>query len=295
MTPAAAPADAIQRSFPAFHAHPEVVAVLGGVALAYLWALRRFGPDRVGPGEAVASLRQRAQFLGGVAVLFVFAQWPVHDLSERYSFGVHMVEHAAFSFLAPPLLVLGTPAWLKRMVLVETRAYPVVRRLTRPITAGLLFNAWVVFTHIPVVVDTVTPNEWLHFSAHVGLVATALLMWFPLCNDLPEFTRMGYLGKSLYMFLQSVVPVVPAAFYTFAETTLNAFYARRPLAIGLDPLDDQLIAGLVMSVGETVIFWAVIVGIFVRWYGEIERGRRRDLQAWKVGHDVDRALTPSGS
>ena len=38
---------------------------------------------------------------------------PLHDLSERYLFSAHMVQHLLLAQLFPPLFVLGVPAWAR--------------------------------------------------------------------------------------------------------------------------------------------------------------------------------------
>src|SRR5688500_9254040 len=98
---------------PAFHVHLDVLAVLGGLAAAYLVAARRHERatgERLEPGR-------RYRFLGGVAALRVGAGWPIHDLAESYLYSMHMVQHMLFTFLSAPLLLTGMPAWMWRALL----------------------------------------------------------------------------------------------------------------------------------------------------------------------------------
>src|SRR5436309_3543901 len=99
---------------PPFHLHPEVAALVLVLAGAYWWALRRLGPEEVGPGQPVATRRQRISYGLGVAAIAVAAEWPVHDLAERYLFSVHMFQHLLLSLVAPGLMLVGAPAWLLR-------------------------------------------------------------------------------------------------------------------------------------------------------------------------------------
>ena len=87
-----------------WHPHFEVwvlVAVLGG---SYLTAIRKVGPQFVEPGESPASKGQIRFWFLGLFTILVAADWPVHDLAERYLYSVHMVQHLLFSLAAPPLL-----------------------------------------------------------------------------------------------------------------------------------------------------------------------------------------------
>lgn len=266
----------------AFHAHPDVwllVAVLGG---AYWWAVRR--------GEG-ASRRQVLLFSLGLAALWVHADWPVHDIAEERLLSVHMVQHIGFQLIAPPLLLLGMPAWLLQLLVAPVLG--VLRVLTRPLVAALLFNALVVFTHWPVMVNASLESEPLHFLVHALLFGSALLMWFPVLNlgRVPQLPQLGEAGRMVYLFLQSVLPTVPASFLTFAEKPVYRFYAEAPRAFGLSAVDDQQVAGALMKVYAGSILWGVIIVMFFRWYARDQRAAH-DVLRWE---DVERELarTPS--
>lgn len=276
-----------------FDLNLEVVVLTAAFAALYWQVIRRLGPARVRPGEPVVTPRQVALFAGGLAVLFVGATWPVHQISERLLFSVHMGQHTLFSLVAPPLLILGTPHWLQRFLLSPPAVKAVFRRLTKPLIAGLLFNATVVITHLPGVVSAVTPNEVTHFLAHLVLFTASMCMWFPVVNTMPEMPGMSYPMKGLYLFLQSVIPTVPASFLTFAESPLYALYREVPRLWGLGVVEDQQLAGVVMKLGGTTILWGAIVGIFFRWYTKTQEGGSggsHDLLTWD---EVAKALRES--
>jgi len=77
-----------------------------------------------------------------------------------------------------------------------------------------------------------------------------------------------------------------AAFLTFGQHPLYPVYATFPRIWGLDPLTDQLIAGLLMKLGGGLILWAVIATIFFRWYGQEQRGGWDALNFWSTESDV---------
>ncbi len=37
---------------------------------------------------------------------------PVHELSDRYLFSAHMLQHLVLTLVVPPLLLAATPAWM---------------------------------------------------------------------------------------------------------------------------------------------------------------------------------------
>ena len=156
---------------PAWHAHPDVWLLFGSAAAFYLIACRRHLRDT---GEATPVRRTRL-FLLGVAILWVGADWPIHDLAERYLYSVHMAQHILFTLVAAPILIAGTPAWMLRRLLAPRPVMAVFRRITRPLVALVLFDAVLLFTHWPAVVTASVHSEWLHFGLHVMLTGSALI------------------------------------------------------------------------------------------------------------------------
>lgn len=274
-----------------FHAHPEVwvpmLVLLGG----YFLALRRLGPRRVAPGEVVATSVQKTCFVLGVAALWVGSDWPIHDLAEDYLFSVHMVQHLLFTFVAPPLLLLGLPAWLLRALLGRGAFLKLVRFFVRPVLALLVFNATIAITHWPTIVNAAVTSEPIHLLLHVVLVSTALAMWWPVVAPLPELPALSDPAKMLYLFLQSIVPTVPASFLTFSTKPLYSAYAALPHP-WISTVTDQRIAGLVMKIVGGLLLWTVIAVIFFRWNAREQKGTvapeltwedfERDLEVWDL-------------
>jgi putative membrane protein len=276
-------------SLPPFHAHPEVLALVAVIEGAYLWALARLGPDSVPAGEPAATRRQVASFTLGVAAILVASEWPIHDLAEHYLFSVHMVQHLLISLVAPPLLLLGIPAWLMRKVVSPRPIRWAIRHLARPLIAMVLFNLVIVFTHWPVVVDLMLRHHPLHFVGHVVLFGSATLMWWPVISPLPEMPGLSYPGRMLYLFLQSLVPTVPASFLTFGTTPLYPFYASAPRIWGISVLTDQTMSGLIMKLVGGAILWTGIAVIFFKWF------RQEQTDGWDAlaMHRVDREISAS--
>lgn len=272
--------------------HPEVWLLFVGAAVAYLFALRRLGPSYVSVGDRPASTGQKMCFLGGLALLLAGAEWPIHELSEHYLFSVHMVQHMMFSLMAPPLLILGTPDWLARLLLTKTSLMPVVKRLARPLPAMLIFNGYLVFSHWPSFVDfTLVHHPW-HLAAHVALFSTSILMWWPVFGPLPEIPRISAPAQMLYLFAQTIIPTVPASFLTFASTPFYKFYAHAPrVAAGIDALTDLRMAGIVMKLGGGLLLWTVIAVLFFRWSSREERGDADPLD-WQ---DLELELNRTGA
>ncbi|MFN2590845.1 MAG: cytochrome c oxidase assembly protein [Actinomycetota bacterium] len=281
------------RHLPPVHLHAEVVALVVALVVAYEWAVRRLGPTRVGPGETAVTARQRWAYWSGVAATAVAAEWPVHDIAERYLFSVHMFQHLLLSLVAPGLMLLGTPAWLLRLILRPRWLRAVVGQLTRPFYALVLFNAVIVVTHWPAWVALTVRSEPFHFVAHALLFGAALCMWWPVVSPLPEMPTLSYPARMIYLFLQSIVPTVPASFLTFGSEPLYRVYATFPRLWNLDVLTDQRIAGLTMKLAGGAILWVVMAVIFFRWFGQEQKTPGWDAVEWhRAERDIRVAMNP---
>jgi putative membrane protein len=266
--------------------HPTVWLVCAVLLCGYFLALDYIGPKHVQPGEAVATRAQKRNAILAVAVIFVVAEWPIHTLAERYLYSVHMIQHLLLVMVAAPLMLAATPAWMARAPLPGP-LMRITRRVTRPLPALILFNATLVFTHWPTMVDASVHSEWAHFGLHALLFVTALIMWMPVLSPLLELPRLSYPGQMLYLFLQSLVPTVPASFLTFGDRPLYHVYETFHRIAGISALTDQRTAGLLMKIVGGAILWGFIIKIFFKWY-RIEHGEGGiDVLSYR---DVDRTL-----
>jgi putative membrane protein len=274
-----------------WHAHPDVWLLMMGAILAYVLAVTKLGPKYVGPGEETASTNQKICFFLGMAILWIGADTPVHDLAEDYLFSFHMVQHMLFTLVAPPLLLMGMPRWLLRLL---TRPQPVMKALkvvTRPIIALVIFNVLVAVTHWPSLVNLSVRSEPVHFGLHALIFASAIIMWWPVVDPLPGLGRLSEPGKMLYLFGQSILPTVPASFLTFANTPIYSAYAEFPRLWGISAVTDQMVAGLIMKILGGLLLWIVIAVIFFRWYAREDRQQdesvswedfEQDLRVWDL-------------
>jgi len=275
-------------AFPAWAPHPDVWLLMVAIAAGYAVAIKRLGPRLAPHGTPVVTRFQVATFSAGVLGLWVASDWPIHDLGERYLFSVHMVQHTVYSIIAAPLLLMGTPAWLARWLLTPRWLMRTVRFLSRLVPATIVFNLVVIVTHTPVVVNAALHNGFIHFSVHVVIVLSSLIVWMPLLSPLPEVPRLVPLARMLFLFLQSVVPTVPASFLTFGDHPLYHYYETVPRLWNISALDDMRMAGLIMKILIGFSLWITITIIFFRWYNAEETGTPLGARA---SRDLDRELT----
>jgi putative membrane protein len=275
---------------PGWEPQPDVWLLIAGLAAGYWIAIVRLGPRFATPGKAAATRLQVTCWVLGVLTTWLAADWPVHVVAERMNYSVHMVQHLLFAMVAAPLLLLGTPGWLARWVLrPPSVAFRAVRMLSRFLPALIVFNVVLVVTHWPWLVDQSLRSGAVHFGLHALLFVSSLIVWMPVLSPLPEIPRLAVPVRAVYLFLQSVVPTVPASFLTFGHAPLYKFYVGLPHLWGLSTLEDQQMAGLIMKIGAGMLLWALIAVLFFRWAADEERKQRPRVQ-----REIDQELARMG-
>lgn len=275
----------------AWNPHPEIWLALIILAGAYAWAINILGPRKVPEGTRPATPGQVFAFYSGIILMWFASDWPIHDIAERYLFSFHMIQHIAFLLVVPPLLLLGTPKWLLRSLIGTGLRFKIMRVVTRPVVALLIYNLMVAFIHWPPIVELQTSSNAGHGAIHGLILVSSVIGWWPVVAPLPELGRLSDIAKMFYLFLTSIIPTVPASFLTFAEGVLYKHYEGVPRLWGLSPATDQMIAGLIMKIGGGLLLWTVIAVIFFRWNAREERAEtevvswddfERELEAWDM-------------
>ena len=247
----------------AFDLHPDVLLVVGGLVVAYVVALRRLAPRLAGGGPALTP-PQRVLLVAGLAALFVVSWWPVHNLSEGPSYTLHMVQHSVYTLAVPPLLILGTPAWLWRWALAPV--LPLARRITAPVAAVTIFAAVTAVSHLPAFANAAVTSGPAHLAQHAALILSAGLLWWPLTSPVPDLPRIDHpIKQVVYLVAASIVPSVAGSALIWARGTPYTAYEAFDTLGGWTPLADQQTAGFVMSLADGLVLWGLVLVIFVRF------------------------------
>ncbi len=88
----------------------------------------------------------------------------------------------------------------------------------------------------------------------------------------------------IYLFLQSVIPTVPAGWLTFADGVVYKPYGEQPVRVwGISATDDQQLAGAIMKIGGSMFLWTIVIFL---WF-------RRFSRSYATENDYHRTAPPA--
>jgi len=231
-----------------------VLALLVGGYAAFALALKRW-----------PTVIQLIAFSGAILAIVGALTGPVDELVKQRSFALYIFQQLVLVFIAPPLILAGTPDWMARPVLTHRLIEPLARFLTRPLVAYILFGAAFALVHFPPVCDRVCHVHPVYGDVDTVLLLVGLILWFPLLSPLPEYPRLSYPMQVMYIFLLMIPMTAVAAPITMAQSVVYIYYVEGPHPFGLSPMADQVLGGIIMWVGQGVYLMFVFSAIFFRW------------------------------
>lgn len=225
----------------------------------YLWAIRR--------SSHTVSTRQKAQFLGGMAVFWIASDWPIGTLGAGYLASAHMLQFLLYTLGAAPLVLLGIPEWMAERVLRKLRIRRVASWLSGSlVVSAVVYNAGLAVTHSPPVVDVFRTSQWGSFLMDVVWIVLGFVLWMPVLSPIRSFRTSQVFARIAYLFVTtSLVAIIPASFLTFSLLPLYSIYELAPRVGALTAQGDQQLAGIVMKLGTIPVIWSTIGALWFRW------------------------------
>lgn len=264
----------------AWNVDPGLVVPLLLAAAFYIAGVSRLW-RRAGVGRSITR-RAALSYAGGLFVLVVALLSPL-DAYTSELFSVHMVQHLLLILVAPPLIVVGAPdvallwslpqGWRRRWGRIEgalggwlagTRGGGSGPLVTVLLATGVLW-VW----HLPQLYDLAVQNEAVHWAEHAAFLVTALFFWACILRLRPG-DHAGNGLRILYVFGMALQGSLLGALITFASRPLYASHLGAA-ELGIAPLVDQQIAGLIMWVPPAALYIGVSCWLFVRWLDSVGR------------------------
>jgi putative membrane protein len=247
-----------------WQADPTLIGGLLTLALVYGLLI---GPlrQRLAP-SAPFPTRQAALFYAALVVFYLAEGSPLHDLAEIYLFTAHMTQHLLLSYVVALLLIVGTPVWILRPLLLNRFVKPFAKPLTHPVTAALVFSLFFSGWHFPAIYEGALQSDIVHHGEHLVFIATAILMWWPLLSPLPGLPRLSNASQLLYLFALTLGQFLVTAILVLATGPFYPTYAAAPRVSSLSVIADQQLGGVVMKVVSAIVYSLLFVLAFFRWY-----------------------------
>jgi putative membrane protein len=246
-----------------------LVLSAAGYALG-LWRLWR----EAGVGRGV-SVGQALAFAGGWLSLVIALVSPLDPLGVRL-FSAHMLQHELLMVVAAPLMCLSRPlalwtwampmGWRRRVGGWTRRpAWSAFwRGLTAPLSTWALHAVALWGWHVPALFEAALHDEGIHTLQHLSFLGTALLFWW---SALKPASRSSQGGAMLYLFTTMIHTGALGALLTLSPMLWYPSYQPTAGALGLDPLEDQQLGGLVMWVPAGLAYVVAGLALAARWIG----------------------------
>jgi cytochrome c oxidase assembly factor CtaG len=259
----------------AWHVHPGPV-VFAVVAAAV------FGPAfvRVRRREpALAPWTRAGLFACGLLVMLGPLVSPLNRAGERYLLSAHMLEHVLLADAGAALLVLSVRGPIAAALLPWPAPAPLrsaAAVVMRPPVTLAVWAAVVSVWHIPAIYDRALSHPAVHDLEHLSFVLAGLLAWTQLIDPTGS-GRLGIPGRLAFTVAMFFAGQVLSDALVFSFHAYYPAYAGRPgRLLGLSPLTDQRLAGIVMALEQLITLGAC----FLLLLRELRRGAvRRALEA----------------
>ena len=247
---------------------PSVLVGVAVLSVAYGWAWRRARQPRMPHPPGFGRL---ALFTLSMLCVLVALVSPVDNLA-RDMMVIHMVQHILLLDLMPVLLILSLTKGLmrpitRRVIVIEKRAGVIAQ----PAFAVLLYIAVMGFWHIPTMYDDALAHTDVHLLEHLCFSIAGFLYWWHLLSPIRGRKHLGGMQTVVYMSVTKFFVGMLGIILIFAPHSLYPWYQDHQEYWGLTARTDQSLAGVVMTLEQSVIMGITLAYLFMRMLGSDDR------------------------
>ena len=225
---------------------------------------------------------RQACFIAGLVVLLIAGSPPVDTLSEQLLVA-HMAEHLLIGDIAALLLVLGVTGPLLAPLL-RNPVIAKLRILTHPVVAIVVwavnFYAW----HSPALYQAALRHDGLHALEHATFLAFGISVWMALLGPLPKPAWFNNAARLVYIIAVRLVGTVLANVLIFGGTVFYPIYRAGDAHWHISPMADQVAAGGLMMVEESLLTIGLFCWLFLRVARQQEE--RQALLDYAIEHNI---------
>lgn len=250
-----------------WHWHTEPMLLGGILVVVWLYGML-VGPLRrwVDP-EALFPRSSVCWFAGAVLSFYLAVGSPLDAAGENFLFSAHMVQHNVLMYVTAVLTILALPGWFVDGLLGKVpRVTAVLRALLHPALAGFVFTFVFCGWHAPALYEWALQDRAVHTLEHLTMWGASVMMLWPVLSRSSLLPASDWGVHILYLFVLMVAQIPLFGVLTFAEYPLYPTYEYAPRLIeSLDPLQDQVLGGLLMKVANMILSLVLIGRAFMIW------------------------------
>ncbi|QHW31238.1 cytochrome c oxidase assembly factor CtaG [Paenibacillus rhizovicinus] len=256
--------------------------------------------EKHAPQEPKVTGLQKTMFVSGMVFLYLALGGPLQLLGHMM-FTFHMVNMSLAYLIAPPLLLLGIPAYMWRRFF-RASFWSKLGWTMHPIFTLVFFNMIFSVYHVPDIHDYVMLHFTIHRIFYLVLFITSMMMWWQIACPVPEWNRLTDLRKMAYIFASGMLLTPACALIIFSGSTMYATYSDPDVwakAMGYcigggnaslllskfsgpsffnllsSPAEDQQLGGIVMKLVQELMYGCILAYVFFQWYKK-EHGDAKD-------------------
>jgi cytochrome c oxidase assembly factor CtaG len=272
---------------------PAPAVVVGAAVVLALFAQAFVRLRRRGRADH-ADWSRPLLFLIAVALGTLPLVSPLDEIGDSYLLSGHMLQHVLIGDAAPALALVALRGPLLFFLMPAAVLAPLARLrplrrllafLLHPVTSLAVWMLVIAGWHVPAAYDYALRNQTVHDLEHLSFIVAGVLVWMQII-DPARRRRLRLPQRFACMLGLSGAGALLAAVFVFSRTPLYPAYAGgSPRLLGLSPLRDQQLAGVVM-VGEQLLALGLCACFLLRARVRAGRGLDRSF-------GVRRQLTPA--
>jgi putative membrane protein len=215
-------------------------------------------------------------FAFGIVGLWACLDWPLATLGAGYLATAQMVRQILMVFAVAPLLLYACPPGLAIRLFGWGRRFAVLRVAARPLVAVPVAAVTLLAVNAPAILDPLVATPYGAFLLDLAWIVAGFVLWMPVQCPHPGIRRLEGAFALGYLIVQSIIPLLPGFFMTWADFAIYQTYDLAPRAIeGFDAVTDQQTAAAILQVGGMIFLWIQISFRFLHWgYQQMEQDRQ---------------------
>ncbi|MBB3159481.1 putative membrane protein [Microbacterium proteolyticum] len=256
-------------------AHPFTLLPGAATVMATIYLL---GALRLWRQHRRWSVLRTVSFVSGCAALAAVTGLAVEDYGKAL-LSVFMFQQLTLMMAIPPLLVLGSPGTL----LLRATPHRGVGKSVLKVAHGALrwrgsrwaLSPWVALPaylaafyglYIADLLDPVLALPGGHTALESAFLISGILFTIPVLSTDPLPVRMSHGGRALDLFAEAALHAFFGVFLMMATSLVVGTFAESTIALGIDPIEDQRVAGgLAWSYGEAPTLIMILI-VMHRWF-----------------------------